>query len=186
MSPPLRAPLLLSGLLLLGAPAVAQSSARPASVHPQPTAVPAASTPEANKAAVRRLYLDILSTGQLERLDEVIAPDYAGVRGERGPTGFAATITPVRAAFPDIQWTIDDLVAEGDRVVVRWSWRGTHRGQFQAFAPTQKVVTQQAIVIYSFREGKMTQAWMQSDRLGFLQQMGAVPLDAGVAPPAAR
>ena len=143
-------------------------------------------TTEQHKAAVRRLYLDILNTGRLELLDQLVSPNYTGPSGEHGPAGLAATVAPLRAAFPDIRWALSDLVADGDKVVVCWEWTGTHQGAFRGFAASHKVVTNQAIAIYAFRDGKIISAWLQSDRLGFLQQIGAISPEIASGPPASR
>lgn len=134
-------------------------------------------TPEKNKETVRRLYEDFLNTGKLELLDQVIAEDYMGIYGQKGPTAFADTIQALRQGFPDIQWTIEDLVAAGDRVAVRWTWQGTHRGSFRGIPASQKQMTDKAIGIYQLRDGKIVNAWIETDRLGFLQQIGVVPQD---------
>jgi predicted ester cyclase len=87
-------------------------------------------------------------------------------------------VKSVIQAFPDIQWTIEDLISEDNKVVVRWSWQGTHTGTFREFIPpSQNTVTHQAINIYKFSGAKITKAWMQSDRLGFLQQLDLIPED---------
>jgi predicted ester cyclase len=136
---------------------------------------------EKNKAAVRKLYEDILNTGKLELLDQVIAEDYIGVLGENGPAGFAQAIAPVRMAFPDIKWTIEDLIAEGDKVMAKWSWKGTNTSSFNGIQPTHKEITHHAVNIFQFSDGKIIKAWMESDRLGFFQQIGVIP--PGLIPP---
>jgi steroid delta-isomerase-like uncharacterized protein len=136
-------------------------------------------TPEKNKAAIRKLYEDLLNTGNLELLDQLIAEDYVGIYDQRGPSAFAETIRTLRQGFPDIQWTIEDLVAAGDRVAVRWSWQGTHKNPFRGFPASHKKVTDKAIAIYQFRDNKIVHAWIETDRLGLLQQIGAVPQDLG-------
>lgn len=130
---------------------------------------------EKNKAVVRKLYDDILTPGHLALLSQVVADEYVGAQGERGPAGMAETVGPVRAAFPDIKWTVESLLAEDDQVVVRWSWTGTHQGTFRSFAATHRSVTTGAIVVYQLRDFKIVRSWMQSDRLGFLQQIGGLP-----------
>jgi predicted ester cyclase len=104
------------------------------------------------------------------------------VRGERGPAGFERVIAGLRRGVPDIRFTLEDLVADGDRVAVRWSWRGTHRGPFAGFEPTGKTLENKAIAIYRVENGKIVQAWLESDRLGFLQQVGAVDPSLGAGP----
>lgn len=130
-------------------------------------------TIQKNKEVVRRLYEDCLNKRDFELLGELISEDYSGIRRETGPSGFQKTTQSIIQAFPDIKWTIEDLVAEGDKVVVRWSWQGTHTGTFRnLFPPTRAKVTDHAIAIYQLRDSKIVKAWIQSDRLGFLQQLG--------------
>lgn len=137
-------------------------------------------TPEKNKEIVRKLYQDCLNKRNFELLKEFIAEDYAGIRGEKGPAGFTETVQSIIQAFPDIRWTIEDLIEAEDKVVVRWSWQGTHEGTFRGFLQaSHKKVTDHAIVIYQFRDHKIIKAWIESDRLGFLQQIGVVPQDLG-------
>jgi predicted ester cyclase len=128
-----------------------------------------------NKQIVRRLYEDVINHGRLDLLPELIDPAFESPGGGRGPDGFAGTVTGLRAGFPDIAFTVEDLVAEADRVTVRWSWHGTHTGQFRTYAATTRPVKTTGIVIYQLAGGKVTHAWLETDRLGVLQQIGAVP-----------
>jgi steroid delta-isomerase-like uncharacterized protein len=139
-------------------------------------------TTEKNKEIVRKIYEDCLNTGKMELLNQFVAEDYVGVAGQVGPEAFAGLIKELRQGFPDIQWTIEDLLAEGDRVVVRWKWQGAHLGAFRGFPVSQKKFVSTAIVIYQLKANKVVQAWMENDRLGFLQQMEVVPQDLGVTP----
>jgi steroid delta-isomerase-like uncharacterized protein len=127
-----------------------------------------------NKATIRNLYEGILNTGKLDLLKEIIAEDYTGARGEKGPGGVAETVGSIRIAFPDIKWTVEDLMADGDKVIVRWSWKGTNKASFRGLPPSGKEVSDSAIAIYQFGEEKIVKAWIQSDKLGFLQQIGLV------------
>lgn len=129
------------------------------------------------KAIVRNLYEGILNTGELAFLPAIISDEYTGVRGEKGADGFAETVNSIRTGFPDIQWTVEDLMAEGDKVMVRWTWKGTNQGSFRGFAASNKEVVDQAIAIYEFSGDQIIRAWIQSDRLGFLQQIGVIPQD---------
>jgi steroid delta-isomerase-like uncharacterized protein len=140
-------------------------------------------TPEKNKETIRKLYEELLNKGKLDMLDQVIAEDYVGVYGQKGPAAFAETVQGLREGFPNIQWTIEDLVAAGDRVAVRWTWQGTHTGSFRGIPASQRQISDKAIAIYQFRDGKIIQAWIETDRLGFLQQIGVVPQDLGLASP---
>lgn len=136
-----------------------------------------ASETEANRAAVRRIYDEAVNAGRLEVLSDLVAPEFALPDGSRGPAAFAANVTALRAGFPDIRFTIEDVVAEGDRVAVRWTWTGTHTGTFRGFAPTATVVRTTGLVLYTFARGKVVGAVIETDRLGVLQQIGVLPAD---------
>jgi steroid delta-isomerase-like uncharacterized protein len=129
-----------------------------------------------NGQIIRRLYEDCINTGRLELLTALVADDYMGPTGEKGPSGFAETIAALRSAFPDIRFTVEDVIAEGRRVAIRWAWRGTHLGQFRTFAPTGKTLTNTGIAIYEITDGRISRAWLETDRLGALQQMGVIPM----------
>lgn len=138
---------------------------------------------DTNKQLVRRLYDDYLNPDHLDRLDEIVGPDYVGANGARGPDAFAETMKVLRAGFPDIVYTLDDLVGEGDRVAVRWTWRGTHTGAFRSFAATGKSVASSGFAIFVVTAGKITRATVETDRLGFLISVGAIPYDPAFGPP---
>jgi predicted ester cyclase len=135
-----------------------------------------------NKETIRNLYENILNNGKLDQIGEIISEEYIGVRGEKGPVGFAQTVESLRIGFPDIKWTIEDLIAENDKVIVRWSWKGTNKGSFRGFPISNKAVDDNAIAIYQFSGQKVIRAWIQSDRLGFLIQIGIVSADV-LTPP---
>ena len=79
------------------------------------------------------------------------------------------------SAFPDLKRPVEDLVAEGDKVVARWSSRGTHDGDFMGVPPTGRTVTTTGITIFRLEDGKIVEEWSESDMLGMLQQVGAIP-----------
>ncbi len=135
-----------------------------------------------NKTTVRKLYENILNTGKLEMLNQIISEEYTGVRGEKGAPGFAETVNSIRLGFPDIKWTVEDLIADGNKIVIRWTWKGTNTGSFRGFPASNKQVTDNAIAIYEFLEDKIIRAWIQSDKLGFLQQIGIISPDT-ITPP---
>lgn len=139
--------------------------------------------PVRNKEMVRDMYEECLNKRNFGWIGEAIAEEYSGPGGERGPAGFERVIKGLIAGFPDIRWTVEDLIGEGDKVAVRWSWTGTHAGPFAGFPASGRRFENQAMVMYEFRGGRIVNAWMQSDRLGFLQQLGAVPRDVLPAPP---
>ena len=142
-------------------------------------------TAEENKAVVRREMEEFFNhTGNLDVADEIIASNYVSyeptsgeVRGIEGAKQFAATY---REAFPDLQNTIEDMVAEGDKVVVRFRARGTHQGETEAFGPpTGKWMEMTGITIKRLSEGKIVEAWTNFDALGMMQQLGLLPEAAG-------
>ena len=161
----------LSGALLISMPASAQvKTDHSSNTSKAEVKMETNKTVDNNKAIIRKLYEEILNTGKLELLNQVVADDYIAPRGLKGPEGFAEAVRPVILAFPDIKWTIEDLIAEGDEVMVRWSWTGTNRGSFDGFTPTNKVVNHHAIQIFQLSGNKIIKAWMQSDRLGFMSK----------------
>lgn len=132
---------------------------------------------DANTQAVRRLYEECVNGGQSGPLTELIAPEFSLPDGSRGPGAFAANVAALRAGFPDIRFTIEDLVAQGDRVAVRWTWTGTHTGAFRGFAASGRTVRDTGLVLYRFAGGKVMSAVVETDRLGVLQQIGVLPAD---------
>ena len=126
------------------------------------------------KAIVNWLFAECLNEGDLSVANQLVSPDFAGPAG-KGPEGFQAMISPLRQGFPDLRFIIQDMVAEGSRVVVRWTSQGTHRGMFAGTAPTGRQVSNEGIGIYRVEDGKIVESWSQVDRLGVLQQIGAVP-----------
>ena len=135
---------------------------------------------EENKAVLRRNG-EALNTGDLAVADETIAPNYiyhgSGGLEFKGPEGFKQIITMLRTAFPDLHVTVEDMVAEGDKVAHRLILRGTHKGEYMGIAPTGKQVTVSATTISRFAGGKEVEAWSNLDQLGMMQQMGiATPM----------
>ena len=139
-----------------------------------------------NKNVLRRLYGEFVDRGNAGVLEEIVAPDFASEAAPavKGIEAVKAVVLPVREAFPDLHHTIHDLVAEGDRVAVRWTMQGTHRGPFAGIPATGKPVAFSAISIYRFQDGKIVELWAQVDRLGLLQQLGAAPQPRATAGPA--
>ena len=132
-----------------------------------------------NKQTVRALYDDVLSGHRLALADDLFAPELPAAAAD-----FRAAVADLISAFPDIRYTVLDLVAEGDRVAVRWQWTGTHRAPFRGFAPTQATVTDAGMAMFSFSGGRIAGVELQTDRLGFLQQLGVVPPVAALRLPA--
>ena len=145
------------------------------------------SAEEENKAVVRREVEELYNyTGNLDAVEEIFSPDYVSheptsgeVRGIEGARQFAAT---VREAFPDLENTIEDMVAEGDMVVMRFRGSGTYEGETEAFgSPTGKRMEITGITIKRLSDGKIVEAWTNFDALGMMQQLGMISEAAGQA-----
>ena len=136
-------------------------------------------TAETNKIAMSR-FLEFINTASESLAQELISPAAIfHVPGTpepmRGPAGYLAIIGMMRGGFPDIQWTLEETVAEGDKVAARFTMRGTHRGTFFGVPPTGKMIKVQAMNIYRLSDGQFVEEHGQPDMLGLLQQIGAVP-----------
>jgi len=133
---------------------------------------------EHNKALVRRLYEEALNKGNLSVVDEIIAPNYIrhglAPGAPPGPQSTKQVFNTMRTAFPDIHITVEPMVGEGDMVAAQLTHRGTHKGEFRDIAPTGKQVTVATIGIYRFASNKLTEAWIQMDELGMMQQLGVI------------
>ena len=133
-----------------------------------------------NKTLVRRWFKDIWSKGNLAVADQIVATNYANhdpaaPMPESGLEGLKKHVTTYRTAFPDLTLTIDDILAEGNKVTVRWTARGTHKGALMGIAPTGKQVTLTGISVIRTTGGKVAEQWVTWDTLGMMQQLGAVP-----------
>jgi predicted ester cyclase len=133
---------------------------------------------ERNKAAARAVF-DVWSTGELQRLDELVASDVVhhdpyDPHGADGLVGMKRTIEMNRSAFPDMHLTVEDQIAEGDKVVTRWRGEMTHAGALGDVAPTGRRVAITGITIDRFEGGKIVEAWRSMDTLGLLQGIGAL------------
>jgi predicted ester cyclase len=136
---------------------------------------------EENKAVVRREMEEMFNQGgNLGAAEEIYAPNYVGheptsgdIRGIEGVKQFAAAY---REAFSDLETTTEDQIAEGDKVVTRFSARGTHKGETEDFGPaTGNRIEITGITIEQFAEGKIVEDWTNFDALGLMQQLGLIP-----------
>ena len=136
---------------------------------------------EQNKALVRRLVEELFNRGNLGLVDELFAPNF--VEHEELPPGMPRDregvkllTTMLRSAFPDFKATIDDIVAEGDKVVVRQTWSGTQKGEFMGVPPTGKSVSFGVIDILRIADGKCVEHWGLMDSMAMMTQLGAIPM----------
>ena len=134
---------------------------------------------EETKAVALR-YLDAFAAGDLAALDECVAPNYVrhdpGLPFEvRGPEGVKQLVTALRAGLPDFQNTIEDVIAEGDKVLVRLATRAIHRGELLGIPPTGKAVTVTVMDLFRVADRKIAEQWVARDDLGMMQQLGIIP-----------
>lgn len=125
---------------------------------------------------VRRFY-EVFNTGDVDASDKVVAEDYDNhaVPGQKlGLEGFKQGVRSLRSAFPDLQVTIEEALAEGDRVATRTLNRGTHRGEFEGIAATGRPVTFGTQAFFRVADGKVQEVWVQWDHLGLREQLGAM------------
>lgn len=134
---------------------------------------------EQNKTVVRRFYTEVVAGRDLTNLEGLIAVDYVDHNAEpesgRGPTVVRAHLEAIRTTFPDFTLRIEDMVAQGDRVVTRVSGCGTHRGSWQGIPPTGRVIQVRGINIDRIEGGKIVEHWGKADTVGMLCQMGVDP-----------
>lgn len=131
-----------------------------------------------NKAGFRRTYEELLNGGELSVADELVTPDFVNHEAppgkDRGPESMRGLVTMLRTAFPDLHFTIGDLVAEGDTVAGRVTMSGTHEGSFMGMPPTGRSVRQDQMHIVRFRDGKAIEHWGVRDDLGMMRQLGVI------------
>jgi len=135
---------------------------------------------EENKALARRLIEEAWNQGNLAVVDELLVYDHVPhhpMIGDQPPSRelYKQFIVRTRAAFPDMHATIEDQVAEGDKVVTHWSVQGTHHGVFQGHSPTGKQMRVTGIVIDRIVDGKVVEGWMVMDTHDQMQQLGLIP-----------
>ena len=134
---------------------------------------------EANKTSVRRFYDEVFNKKNRAAIDEFIDPnqvDHAAPPGTPGGlAGAKQTIGMYLTAFPDLHFTVEDMIAEGDKLVARLTVRGTQQGAFMGIPPTGKHVTVTAIDISRMAGGKSVEHWIEMDTLGMMQQLGVIP-----------
>ena len=135
-------------------------------------------TTAANKELVRRFYKDVYVDWNLAVADEVVSPHFTShdwpAGGPTGPRAFRDYYAAIRSALPDARYEVDDLIAEGDRVVVRWRLLGTQTGAFRGIAPTGRPITLKGIAVYRLEGGKLAERWVVSDLYGALEEAGAL------------
>jgi steroid delta-isomerase-like uncharacterized protein len=133
---------------------------------------------EQNKAIIRRYIGEIWSTGNLEAADEIIAEAFifrGPINELEGLEAFKKFVAGIHTAVPDIHFTLEDSVAEGNKVAFRWTMTGTHTSELMGIAPTGKRFDVAGATIARLSGGKMAEVWLYWDRLSLLQQLGLMP-----------
>ena len=133
---------------------------------------------EQNKKIARQVFEEVQSKGNLALVDQIVADDFVGhtpPNDIHGPEGARQFDLMLRGAFPNLKVTVEDQIAEGDRVATRWIFRGTHQGDFMGMPPTGRQVTMSGMTIFRVANGKLVEGWNRPDLLGLMQQLGAIP-----------
>jgi steroid delta-isomerase-like uncharacterized protein len=135
---------------------------------------------ETNKDLARRLLVEVFDEGRYELIDELVSAGFVGhdtalPEPILGAEGLKESAMGYRSAFPDLRMTVDEQIAEGDRVVTRWTAHGTHESEIFGIAPTGKQATVTGITISRLSAGKVVEGRTNWDTLGLLQQLGVVP-----------
>jgi steroid delta-isomerase-like uncharacterized protein len=132
---------------------------------------------ETNKAIVRRYFDQVLNEQQHDLAEEFLAEtiELHGTDLAPGLEVVKQWLTMFAAAFPDRHYTVEDVVAEGDRVVARTTFNGTHKAEMQGIPATGKAVSVPSITIFRLDNGKIAEGWLINDNLGMMQQLGVIP-----------
>ena len=134
---------------------------------------------EQNKSLVRRFVDEVQSGGNIDAIDELCSPEFVnhsappGVPSNR--EGVKQLTAMFRRAFPDSYFTVEDMIAEGDKVATRKTFHGTHRGEFMGIPPTGQRVSIGLIDIVRIVDGRVVEHWSMGDNLGMMQQLGVIP-----------
>ncbi|RSL17811.1 steroid delta-isomerase-like uncharacterized protein [Edaphobacter aggregans] len=132
-----------------------------------------------NRVVVQRFLEEVINEGRLEQADEIVAEDFVELDplpGQRqGREGLKEVIGMLRTAFPDMHWVVDEMIAEGEKVVTRFTWTGTQQGTFMGIPATGRNVVVKGVVIDRIVGGMMTDSRILMDTMGMLQQLGVIP-----------
>lgn len=133
--------------------------------------------PDDNRRLVERLFHEVWNGGELDLLDELLAPDYvnhtpSGPPPPPGPEGVKPIVAAIRGAFPDLEYTLEELVADDDTVAVRSTMRGTHEGDFFGIPPTGRRIEVAQMNFERVRDGRIAEHWRLTDDAALMRQLG--------------
>jgi steroid delta-isomerase-like uncharacterized protein len=136
--------------------------------------------PSDNKAIVRQLYEEVWNKRRLELFDEIISPSHAlhdpTLTGAAvGPEAYKRQVTRFVTAFPDLRFTVEDIVGETEKLAVAWTISGTHKGEYIGIPSTNKKISVDGITVHHFVNGKIMDSYVSWDALGMMRQLGVVP-----------
>jgi steroid delta-isomerase-like uncharacterized protein len=137
---------------------------------------------ESNKAVIRRGFEEGINQGNLNVFDELVAPSYVNhtfPAPVTGPDAMKGAVQAFKTGFPDMRITLEDVLAEGDRVATRGYFTGTHNGEFNGIPATGKSIKVNYCDIWRLENGKPVENWVQIDMMGMLQQLGVIPTPEG-------
>ncbi|HTT32514.1 MAG TPA: ester cyclase [Methylomirabilota bacterium] len=136
--------------------------------------------PSDNQAIIRRLYEEVWNGRKLASLDELLSPSHA-LHGPNfsgssiGPEAYKLQVAQFVRAFPDLRWEIEETISENDKVVVVWTFTGTHKGEYRGVAATKKKVGVDGITVHHITDGKIMDSYANWDTWGMMKQLGVVP-----------
>lgn len=130
---------------------------------------------ETNTVISRRYYEEVWDKGNLALVDELVADGIVLNGWAPGLDGLKKVVAGTRASFPDLHYSLEDIFAAGDKVVVRFTFHGTHQGAYRNISPTGKQVAYTGIGIWRLAGGKFIEHWSNIDLYGLMQQLGAIP-----------
>jgi steroid delta-isomerase-like uncharacterized protein len=139
---------------------------------------------ESNKSVIRAFIEEVINQGRFDRAEDLVRENFIELDPlpgqQQGREGLKAILQQLRSAFPDMHWTVLEMVSEGETVVTRFQWTGTHNGPFLGIPATAKSVVVHGVVIDHLEAGKMAESRILMDTLSLMQQLGVIP----VPPPA--
>ena len=134
---------------------------------------------EDNKALVRRFVDEVQSGGNTDLIDEICSAEFVNHSASPGlpadREGIKILTTMFKGAFPDSYFTVEDMIAEGDKVVTRKTFHGTHEGEFMGIPPSGRTVNVSLIDVVRISDGQVVEHWSVGDNLGMMQQLGVIP-----------